>query len=126
VSRNEGGTKTPLFALNCGSIYMLTWIFVQSMWLQKEIFNCEKRNKRRFELEHWNCMLNKFVLTVDGKNHWKYQIGAINDYYKQVHDFVVVETHATILSLGIVLAYVIVLNSPLPTKWSNQNQWLSC
>jgi hypothetical protein len=24
VSRNEGGTKTPLFALNCGSIYMLT------------------------------------------------------------------------------------------------------
>jgi hypothetical protein len=22
--RNEGGTKTPLFALNCGSIHMIT------------------------------------------------------------------------------------------------------
>jgi hypothetical protein len=30
--RNEGGTKTPLFALNCGSIHMITWIFIQSMW----------------------------------------------------------------------------------------------
>jgi hypothetical protein len=24
VSRNEGGTKTPFFALNCGTIHMLT------------------------------------------------------------------------------------------------------
>jgi hypothetical protein len=24
VSRNEGGSKTPLFALNCGSIHMIT------------------------------------------------------------------------------------------------------
>jgi hypothetical protein len=34
-----------LFALNCGSIHMITWIFIQSMWSQKEIFNFEKENK---------------------------------------------------------------------------------
>ncbi len=32
VSRNEGGSKTPLFALNYGSIHAITWIFIQSMW----------------------------------------------------------------------------------------------
>jgi hypothetical protein len=42
VSTNEGGTKIPLFALNCGSIHVLIWIFVQNMWFQKEIFSYEK------------------------------------------------------------------------------------
>jgi hypothetical protein len=42
MSTNKGRTKIPLFVLNCGSIDMLTWIFVQSMWFQKEIFSYEK------------------------------------------------------------------------------------
>jgi hypothetical protein len=41
-STNERGPKITLFALNCGSINMLTWIFVHSMWSQKEIFSYEK------------------------------------------------------------------------------------
>jgi len=41
----------------------------------------------------------------------------------QVHDFVAIETHATILPLEVVVAYPIVLNSSLPTNWSNENQW---
>jgi len=79
-----------------------------------------------FEKVHWNCMLNKIVVIVEVNNRWKYHIGTINYYYKQSAWFCVVETHATILSLETVLAYAIVLNSPLPNKWSNQNQWLSC
>jgi len=39
VSRNEGGSRTPLFAFNCGSIHMITWISIQSMWSKKEMFN---------------------------------------------------------------------------------------
>jgi hypothetical protein len=40
----------------------------------------------------------------------------------QVHGFVAIETHATILPLGDVVAYPIVLNLSLPTKWSNDPQ----
>jgi hypothetical protein len=40
----------------------------------------------------------------------------------QVHDFVAIETHTTILPLRDVVAYPFVLNSSLPTKWSNDPQ----
>ncbi len=55
VSKNEGGSKTPLFALNCGSIHVITWIFIQSMWSQKEIFNFEKNwgSKLNVEIDYW-------------------------------------------------------------------------
>ncbi len=56
----------------------------------------------------------------------KYYIKVINDSSKQIHDFVAIETHVDVLSFGVVLAYAIIPNSPLPTKWSNQNQWLPC
>jgi hypothetical protein len=58
------------------------------------------------------------------KNQWKYHLKEVND--KQVHDVVVVETHVAILPFGAFLAYIIVPNSPIPTRWSNQNQWLWC
>jgi hypothetical protein len=48
----------------------------------------------------------------------------VNDYHKQLHDFVAFETHVAILPFGAILAYATIPNSPLPTKWSNQNQWL--
>jgi hypothetical protein len=86
----------------------------------------KKRNKMRVEFEHWNCLLKKSIMTVETNNHWKYQIKAGNDYHKQIHDFVDVETNVTILPFGVVLAYAIVPNPPLATKWSNQKQWLSC
>jgi hypothetical protein len=35
---------------------------------------------------------------------------------KQIHDFVVVETHVAILPFGAIMAFAIVPNSPLPTK----------
>jgi hypothetical protein len=35
---------------------------------------------------------------------------------------VAIKTHAIFLPFGVVLANVIVLNSWLPTKWSNQKQ----
>ncbi len=59
----------------------------------------------------WTLKLHveQIRMIVDANNYWKYQIRAINDYYKQMQDFVVVETHATILSLGIILAYVLLL-----------------
>jgi hypothetical protein len=63
---------------------------------------------------------------IETNNHYKYQIRIVNDYDKQIHDFTVVETHVIIMQFGVVLAYVTIPNSPLPTKWSNQNQWLPC
>jgi hypothetical protein len=45
MSRNKGGSKTPLFALSYGSIHMITWIFIQSMWFEKEIQFCKKENE---------------------------------------------------------------------------------
>jgi hypothetical protein len=57
VSTNEGGTKIPLFALNFGSIHVLTWIFVQNMWSQKEIFSYEKIKLKEGWI--WSCLLNK-------------------------------------------------------------------
>jgi hypothetical protein len=50
----------------------------------------------------------------------KYQIKVVNDYHKKIHDFVDVETHIVVLPFGAILAYAIVPNSPLLTKWSNQ------
>jgi hypothetical protein len=69
MSTNEGGTKISSFALNYGSTHVLTWIFVQNMWSQKEIFSYRKRNKMRVELEHWNYLLNKVVVIVETNNH---------------------------------------------------------
>jgi hypothetical protein len=40
----------------------------------------------------------------------------------QVHNFVVVQTHAVVMPLGAIVAYPTILNSSLPTKWSNENQ----
>jgi hypothetical protein len=40
----------------------------------------------------------------------------------QVHDFVVVKTHVVVMALGAIVAYPIVLNLSLLTKWSNENQ----
>jgi hypothetical protein len=42
MSMNKGGTKIPFFALNYGSIDVLTWISVWNMWFQNEIFSYEK------------------------------------------------------------------------------------
>jgi hypothetical protein len=75
VSRNEGGSKTPLFALNYGSIHAITWIFIQSMWFGKEIFTFEQK-KMRVKIEHWNCLLNKSIVTIETNSHWKYRIWA--------------------------------------------------
>jgi hypothetical protein len=50
VSTNEKGTKIPLFALNCGSINVLTWIFLQSMWFHNEILDYEINIKGQLNL----------------------------------------------------------------------------
>ncbi len=80
----------------------------------------------KVELEHWNLLLNKFVVIVETNNHWKYVIKIVNDYLKQIHDFEAIETHVIVQSFGVILAYATIPNSPLPTKWSNQNEWLPC
>jgi len=126
VSTNEGGTKIPLFALHCGSIDVLTQIFVQSMWSHNEKFNYEKKKRKK----GWTWTL-KLLVELICSDCWDKQslqnhIITINDYHKQIHDFVAIETHVTILPFGGVLTCAIVPNSPLPTKWSNQKQWLSC
>ncbi len=82
--------------------------------------NIQLWNKIRVELEHWSCLLNKSIVNVQTNNHWKYHIKVVNDYHKQIHDFVVIETHVIVLPFGAILTYVIIPNSPLPTKWSNQ------
>ncbi len=85
---NEGGPKITLFVLNCGSIDMLTWIFVHNMWYQKDISNYEK-NKNRVKLEHWSCLLNKFVMTLEINSHWEYHMKTINDYKKQTMKYMI-------------------------------------
>jgi hypothetical protein len=70
-------------------------------------------------------MLNKCILTIEGNNHRQSKIKAINDYRMQVHDFFVVDTHVVILPLRVIVTYATILNSSLPTNWSNENQWLS-
>jgi hypothetical protein len=61
-------------------------------------------------------------MTIKTNNQSKYQIKTSND--KQIHDVVVIETHVNVLPFGVVLAYAIALNSSIPTRWSNHNQWL--
>jgi hypothetical protein len=58
-------------------------------------------------------MLNKCILTVEGNNHKKNKMKAINDYHMQIHDFVVVDTHASILPLEVIVTYATVLNLSL-------------
>jgi hypothetical protein len=41
-----------------------------------------------------------------------------------MHDVVVAETNVTIMPFGAIMAYVIVSNSLIKTKWSNDNQCL--
>ncbi len=91
--------------------------------LKRKYLVMKKRYKMRVKLEHWNCLLDKFVVMVETNSHWKYQIKAVNDYHNEIHDFVGVETHV-VLPFGVVMAYATVPNPPLPTKWSNQNQCL--
>jgi hypothetical protein len=55
MSKNKGGSKTPLFTLNYGSIHMITSIFIQSMW-SKKIFSFEKKKRRlklNIEIAYW-------------------------------------------------------------------------
>jgi hypothetical protein len=46
-----------LFALNCGLIDVLTWIFVQNMRSHKEIFSYEEKKKN----EGWTWTLKLLV-----------------------------------------------------------------
>jgi hypothetical protein len=78
------------------------------------------------ELEHWSCLLNKSMVTIETNSHWKYHIILVNDCCKQIHDFVAIETLVIVLPFGVIWAYAIIRNSPLLTKWSNQNEWLPC
>jgi hypothetical protein len=66
----------------------------------------KKRYKMRVELKHGNCLLNKFVKMVETNSHWKYQNRLVNDYHKEINDFVVVETHIVVLPFGVIMAYV--------------------
>jgi hypothetical protein len=86
----------------------------------------KKQNKIKAKLEQWSYLLNKSVVTIETNNHWKYYIKAVNDYHKQIHDVMAIETCVVIIPFGVVMAYAIVLNSPILTWWSNQNHWLSC
>jgi hypothetical protein len=54
----------------------------------------------------------------------KLQIKAINDNQNHIHDDVAIETNVVVLPFGAVLAYAIVLNSLVKTRWSNDNQCL--
>jgi hypothetical protein len=83
-----------------------------------------KQNKFMVEFEQCGSLLNTYVVTININNQWKYQIKVVYD--KQINDVVVVETHVIIFPFGVVLAYAIALNLPIPTRWSNQNQWLWC
>jgi len=65
------------------------------------------------------------ALTVEKNNHSQNKIEAVNDYQTQVHDFVAVETDVVVLPLGAIVAYPTILNSSLPTNWSNENRQLS-
>jgi hypothetical protein len=69
-------------------------------------------------------LLNKSVVIIETNNQWKYHIKLLID--KQINDVVAIETHVNVLPFKVIMAYIIVPNSPIPTKWSNQNQWLWC
>ncbi len=62
--------------------------------------------------------MNEYVMIIEINSQWKYHIRVIND--KQINDVVVVETHVIDLPFGVAIAP----NSLIPTRWSNQNQWL--
>ncbi len=79
-----------------------------------------------YQQNSWNpkddkCMLNKCALNVEGNNHWQHKIRVVHDFHTQIHHFVVVETHVTVMPLKFVGAYATILNSSLPTNCSNEN-----
>ncbi len=110
--------------------HFLHWIVVQWTYEHEYLFKvCDlkrkysimrKQNKIMAKLEQCGSLLNKYVIIIETNNQWKYHIKTIND--KQIHDVVVVETHV-VLPFGVILAYAIIPNLPIPTRWSNQNQW---
>ncbi len=59
-------------------------------------------------------------MTIETKKLIKNQIKIVNDNQNCIHD-VVVETNVDVLPLGAILACAIVPNSPIKTKWSNDN-----
>jgi len=76
------------------------------------------------ELKQCGSLLNKSLMTIEKNSQWKYHIRIVND--KQIHDFVAVETRVGVMPFGMIITYTIVPNSPIPTRWSNQNQWSWC
>ncbi len=66
---NEEGPKITLFALNYGSKDVLTWILFIVCDLKKKYSFMKKWNKIKVELEHWSCLLNKYVVTLETNNH---------------------------------------------------------
>jgi hypothetical protein len=42
------------------------------MWSQKKIFNYEEKKEKKVELEHWNFLVNRFIMTIETNIHWKY------------------------------------------------------
>jgi hypothetical protein len=40
--------------------------------LRRKYSVTNKQNKIRVEFEQWSCLLNKFAMIVEIKNHWKY------------------------------------------------------
>jgi len=68
------------------------------MWFQKEIFNYEEKKENRVKLEHWNCLVNIFIMTIE-TNHLKTLNQSSKWYRKQRHDSVAIETHVVVLHL---------------------------
>ncbi len=73
----------------------------------------KKQNKIMVKFYQCGSLLNKYVMTIETNSQWKYQIKIVND--KQIHDVVAVEAHVNVLPFGVVLAYAIAPNSPIPT-----------
>jgi hypothetical protein len=69
------------------------------------------------KFEQCGSLLNKFVGNVKTNSQWKYHIKVIND--KQINDVADIETNVDVLPFKVIMAYTIVPNSPIPTKWSN-------
>jgi hypothetical protein len=42
------------------------------MWSQKEIFSYEEKKENKVELEHWNCLVNRFIMTIETNSHSGY------------------------------------------------------
>ncbi len=59
-------------------------------------------------------------MTIEINNHWKYQVWTLDD--EQIFDFDAIGTNVVITPFGVVLPYVTIPKSPLPTKWSNEKQ----